>query len=163
MSFLLSCGSKPNLHSPIIELAFPENEYEIYSPKIKYQVGYLGNEKGYYGFAIDGNQLYIASISLRNGQVSKYNIAVSSCDELPELIEALSKSLVRSSKIALGHLPKVDSQLVMLDGLHYNIQYRGKLGTLSLSGFGIYELEMPWVQYAERINTAALICVGLTA
>ena len=156
---LMSCASKIIVNSSILDLAFPAGEYEVLNPDIVFQVGYLGNEQGYYGYLIDDNKLYVARASRTNKSIRKHILSVDSCDGLHEQIENLKASLLQSSEVALGSQPKLETERAMLDGFHYNLQYRGKVGVLSLSGYGIYKYEMPWVKFAEKINSTALACV----
>ncbi|MBF7074435.1 hypothetical protein ISG33_13595 [Glaciecola sp. MH2013] len=100
---LVSCTSRSGIHPPILELAFPEEEYEIWSPEITFQVGYLGNEHGYYGYFIDDKMLYLASTNGSSGRVRRGILKADLCVGLPKQIEKLKTSLLLSSKIALGN------------------------------------------------------------
>lgn len=158
---LLSCSTNDHLPTPILETAFPYEEHEEFFPDIKFQVGYFGNKKGMYGFQIDDKELMIASKDFVTKEITKNNLKLKNCPNVVALIEKLKNSLLDSSKMILGYKPVQETDVIMLDGLFYELYWGGHgSSAITLSGFGIAEYEIPWIKIAEEIKVKALECVA---
>jgi len=158
---LISCSSSKFQPEPILDAAFPYEENEDIFPQIKFQVGFMGNERGYYGFQIDNNDLLIASKDFDTIAISKDYLKIDTCVGLDEEINKIKSSSLLSSEMILGYKPVQKANVIMLDGLHYELYLEGNgSSSITLSGFGIAELEIPWIKLAESIKIKALACIA---
>jgi len=158
---LISCSSGKFQPEPILDAAFPYEENEDIFPQIKYQVGFIGNKRGYYGFQIDNNDLLIALKDFDTLVISKDYLKIDTCLGLKEEINKIKPSSLLSSEMILGYKPVQQTNVIMLDGLSYELYLEGNgSSSITLSGFGIAELEIPWIKIAENIKTKALACIA---
>jgi hypothetical protein len=148
--FLFGCSTTPKhvLHDEFFTDLYKNNLFDI-----AFYVGTSFVHGSISGFIIDGK--VVKTISKVDGVLVTKSVNVMDCASLRISISELKNSIAESTRMIVGDVPKIDSGVIVLDGLRYTIEYQDGTSSVRLDGYGQDEYEVTWIRHAKKVAETA--------